>query len=255
MPEFDAMAKWYDFDYERRMRKDLPFYRECAAEGGNPVLELGAGTGRITAYLAKAGFDVTGVEISPVMLERGRARIARLRGVAGRAQLLQGDMASLDLRRRFGTILAPFRSFHHLHEIGRQLAALRGIRKRLKPDGVAVIDLVNPDLADLLAADGKLRVSYERKHPKRGTRIVQRFRVRSDLPRQIAYIDYVWDEYRGRRKVGSDTAPMRWRWFHRFEFEHLLARSGLRPIRICGDFNGGAYEADSEEMIFFAVRG
>ena len=42
------MAKWYDFDYDRRMRKDLPFWRRCAAEGGDPVLELGAGTARIT---------------------------------------------------------------------------------------------------------------------------------------------------------------------------------------------------------------
>jgi len=252
--EFDAMAKWYDFDYDRRMRKDLPFWRKCARDGGNPVLELGAGTGRVTAHLAKHGFDVTGIEISPEMLERGRARLARLRGANGRAKILPGDMAALDVRGRFGTVLVPFRAFHHLYDTTRQLAALDGIRRRLAPKGLAAFDLVNPDLRELLAADGKLRITYERKHPRRGTRIVQRFRIRSDLPRQIAYIDYVWDEYRGARKVGSDTAPMRWRWFHRFEFEHLLARAGLRPVRLLGDYDGRPYEADSEEMIFLAVR-
>ena len=295
-PEFDAMAKWYDFDYDRRMRKDLPFYRKCAEDGGNPVLELGAGTARVTAHLVKHGFDVTGVELSRQMLERGDARLGRIRGASGRGRLVLGDMADLDVKGRgmdvryrrsyvmksassqladraigaatlgwidnpigvekgrFGTVLVPFRAFHHLYDTSRQLAALAGIRRRLKPDGLAVFDLVNPDLAELLAADGKVRVTYERKHPKRGTRVVQRFRIRSDLPRQIAYIDYIWDEYRGQRKVGSDTAPMRWRWFHRFEFEHLLARAGLRSVRVCGDYDERPYEADSEEMIFFAVK-
>lgn len=248
------MAKWYDFDYDRRMRKDLPFYRRCAEEGGNPVLELGAGTGRVAAHLAKQGFDVTGVEISPAMLELGRARLERLRGARGRARLVLGDMADLRVPGRYGTILLSFRSFHHVYETERQLAALDGIRERLKPDGLVVFDLVNPDLRDILAADGKLRVSYERRHPRRGTRVVQRFRIRSDLAQQIARIDYVWDEYRGRRKVGSDTAPMRWRWFHRFEFEHLLARAGLRPIEIAGDYAGRPFGPDSEEMIFVAVR-
>jgi len=248
------MAKWYDFDYDRRMRKDLRFWKKCASEGGNPVLELGAGTARITAYLARAGFDVTGVEISRAMRELGAARLARLPRTAGNARLVAGDMADLRIRGRFGTVIVPFRAFHHLYEVRHQLAALRGIRRRLRPDGLVVIDLFNPRPSELEEGDGKLQVSYERKHPRRGTRVVQRFRTTCDFPRQIAYIDYVWDEYRGRRKIGTDLAPMRWRWFHRYEFEHLLARGGLRSIRLHGDFDGGEYAADSEEMIFFAVR-
>jgi SAM-dependent methyltransferase len=253
-PEFDAMAKWYDFDYESSMRKDLPFYRRCAAEGGDPVLELGAGTGRVTAHLARSGFHVTGVELSGAMVEIAERRLAGLRKAKGSARILRGDMADLRLPGKFRTVLVPFRSFHHLYSVERQLSALRGIRRRLASTGVAVIDLFNPDLTELAAYDGRLLVSYERKRPRTGTRVVQRFRMSCDFPRQMGYIDYVWDEYRGRRKIGSDRAPMRWRWFHRYEFEHLLARAGLKPFRILGDLDGGPYRADSEEMIFFAAR-
>ena len=253
MAEFDGIAKWYDFDYDQRMRADLPFYVRCAAEGGNPVLELGAGTARVAAYLAKRGFRVTGVELSEAMLERGRERVARLPPTAERVRLVRGDMAELTVRGRFGTVLVPFRAFHHLYTLERQLAALRAIRRRLSPGGIAVIDLFNPNLGELQKYDGKLRVSYERKHSSRGTRIVQRFRIRCDFERQLGWLDYYWDEYRGKRKIGSDHAPMQWRWFHRFEFEHLLARAGLRTIRVCGDFDGGPWEHDSEEMIFFAM--
>jgi SAM-dependent methyltransferase len=252
--EFDAIAKWYDFDYDRRMRKDLPFYLRCACEGGNPVLELGAGTGRVTAYLAKRGFAVTGVELSERMLERARERIARLPASAESVRLVQGDMADFRLRGAFGTVLVPFRSFHHLYTIDRQLSALRAIRRSLAPSGTAVIDLFNPDLEELHDSNGKLLLSYERKHPKRGTKIVQRFRITCDFDRQIGWLDYYWEEYRGKRKIGTDHAPMRWRWFHRYEFEHLLARAGLRVVRVYGDFDGNPWEHDSEEMIFLTVR-
>jgi SAM-dependent methyltransferase len=253
-PEFDAMAKWYDFDYERRMRRDLPFYRACAEEGGGPVLELGTGTGRVAADLAKAGFEVTGVELSGEMLARAHRRIARLGPAAKRVRLVAGDMAELDVRGRFGTVLAPFRSFHHLYTVERQLATLAGVRRKLRPDGIAVFDLFRPDLDAFAEAERKLSVSYERKLPRGEDRVVQRFRVSCDWPRQIAHIDYYWDTYHNGRRVSRDHAPMRWRWFHRYEFEHLLARAGLRPFRLLGGFDGAPFERKSEEMIFFVSR-
>jgi ubiquinone/menaquinone biosynthesis C-methylase UbiE len=248
------MAKWYDFDYERRMRKDLFFYLDCARQGGDPVLELGVGTGRVALRLARAGFHVTGVDISQQMLAQARRRLERQRDLTGSVRLVQGDMANLRVRGRFRTVLVPFRAFHHLYTIERQLAALRAIRGRLRDDGIAVIDLLHPDLSEFKSTQGKLHVSYERKHPRRGTRIVQRFRLSCDWPHQMLYIDYIWDEYRGRRRLSRDHAPMRWRWFHRYEFEHLLARSRLRVVRVLGGFDRRPYDTSAEEMIFLAAR-
>jgi SAM-dependent methyltransferase len=253
-PEFDAMAKWYDFDYDRRVRKDIPFYLDCAREGGNPVLELGAGTGRVTRHLVRAGFAVTGLEVSRRMLERARVRLSRLREARGSWTLLEGDMAKTAIRKRFATVLVPFRAFHHLYTVDRQLAALRLIRTHLRPDGLAVIDLFHPDIPEFERLNGRLVVAYDRKGPEPGTRVVQRFRMTCDFPRQMGAIDYYWDVYQGRRRLSRDHAPMRWRWFHRYEFEHLLARAGLRTARVVGDFDGRPYDSDSEEMVFFVNR-
>jgi SAM-dependent methyltransferase len=211
----------------------------------------------VTASLARAGFHVTGVELSAKMLELAERRVARLRNARGSVRLVHGDMAelgALPLRGRFHTVLVPFRAFHHLNTVERQRAALRGIQRRLAPDGLLVVDLFRPDIPELAASDGRLLVSYERKRPRTGTRVVQRFRMRCDFARQTGELDYYWHEYRGRRRIGSDHAPMRWRWFHRYEFEHLLARAGLRPVRLLGDFDGRPFDDCCEEMIFFAVR-
>jgi SAM-dependent methyltransferase len=253
-PEFDAMSKWYDFDYERRVRADLPFYLQCARDGGGPVLELGAGTGRVTAFLAKAGFDVVGVELSAAMLALAEARRVRLGDAGRRMKFVRGDMADLRVRGRFGTVLIPFRSFNHLYTVDRQLAALRGVRRRLAPRGIAVIDLWNPNLPSLAKQRGRVQVSYERKGPGPGERVVQRFRVRADVPSQMGFLDYWWDVYRGSRRVSRDHARMRWRWFHRFEFEHLLARAGLVVRCLYGDFDGGSLEASSEDLLFIVGR-
>jgi len=253
-PEFDAMAAWYDFDYERRMRADLPFWRRCARESGGPVLELGAGTGRVAGFLAKAGFDVVGVELSREMVARAEARRARLGAAGRRLRFVAGDMSRLAVRGRFRTILVPFRAFNHLYTVERQLAALEGIRRRLAPGGLVVLDLWNPDLPELREQEGRVQVSYERRDPRTGCRVVQRFRIRSDVPSQMGHLDYWWDVYRGTRRVRRDHAPMRWRWFHRFEFEHLLARAGLEPRRVFGDYRGGPLGPRSEDLIFVAGR-
>ncbi|MEZ5064227.1 MAG: class I SAM-dependent methyltransferase [bacterium] len=253
-PEFDAIAKWYDFDYERRVRQDLPFWRDCAAEGGGPVLELGAGTGRVTVVLAKDGHDVTAVDLSPEMLESARRRFERAGELPGRVRLVRGDMTSPPVRGKFGTVIAPFRSFNHLYSVDRQLAALRSIRRRLTPDGIGAIALWSPNLAELGQDAGRVQVSYDRTHPSRGTRVVQRFKLQYDYAAQMAYVDYWWDEYRGKRRLQRDHAPMRARWFSRFEFEHLLSRSGLRTLRLYGDFRGGPWREGSEDLIFVFAR-
>jgi SAM-dependent methyltransferase len=181
--------------------------------------------------------------------------VARAKRLKGRVRLVQGDMADLRVGGRFGAVLVPFHAFHHLYTEERQLAALRGIRRRLRADGVAVIDLFRPDIPELVSYQNRSVLSYERKRRRTGTRVVQRFRMRCDFARQMMYIDYTWDEYRGRRRVGHDHAPMRWRWFHRYEFEHLLARAGLAPVRLLGGHDGRPFGDRSEQMIFFAQRG
>ena len=60
-------ALWHDLecgDY----RDDLPFWLALAAETGGPVLDIGAGTGRVTLELAAAGTAVVGLDIEPALL-------------------------------------------------------------------------------------------------------------------------------------------------------------------------------------------
>jgi len=75
---YDAVATSYADHLVDELR-DLPFERwlldRVAAEAaGGPVVEVGAGPGHVTAYLADAGADATGLDLSPSMVEEARRR-------------------------------------------------------------------------------------------------------------------------------------------------------------------------------------
>ncbi len=63
---------------------DIELYLRLAEVVGDPILELGCGTGRVLAPLAKAGFRVTGIDVSRPMLDsrRGAAGCGRVRAIA-----------------------------------------------------------------------------------------------------------------------------------------------------------------------------
>ncbi|MBW2161849.1 MAG: class I SAM-dependent methyltransferase [Deltaproteobacteria bacterium] len=108
-------GRYYDQAYRRR-RHDVRFYTGLAVESGGPVLELGAGTGRVALAIAKAGIDVVGIEPMEPMLEQARERLARLsRAARDRVELRKGDVERLRLRRKFPLVIAPFNVWMHLY--------------------------------------------------------------------------------------------------------------------------------------------
>src|SRR5437899_1667560 len=89
--------------------QDVAFYRNAVRDFGDPVLELGCGTGRITMALAEAGKRITGLDLSGRMLERAVKKRAALRVEAReRVHFVQGDMARFDLGEKFRLVTAVF---------------------------------------------------------------------------------------------------------------------------------------------------
>src|SRR5918912_1113576 len=88
-----------------------PFYREIARRTGGPILELACGTGRLTLALARDGHEVVGLDASRAML---RAAHAKAEAEDVEITLVQGDMRSFDLGRRFPLVIVCCNSLAHL---------------------------------------------------------------------------------------------------------------------------------------------
>ena len=74
-PLLDSEVIWHDVEYGA-YDADLPTWLELATEAGGPLLELGAGTGRVARGLAARGFDV----VRPRQRARARRRARQARG-------------------------------------------------------------------------------------------------------------------------------------------------------------------------------
>lgn len=123
--------------------EDIRFCVEMASEVGGPVLELGAGTGRITLAVARKGLIVTGLETSRLMLQRAKMKAEQLSSKL-RVEWVEGDITNFSLGgRTFKLILAPFNVLQEMRDLADLENCLRRVAEHLEPDG-KFIAIVQP---------------------------------------------------------------------------------------------------------------
>lgn len=130
---------------------DVNLYLEWLREHGEPLLDLGCGTGRIAVPLARAGFRVTGVDRSPEMLALLERKV-RLEPpeTAARLNWLQADIRFLEQAglplEGFGSAILGATSFSLLGSHEDRVAALRGAARHLRAGGTLFFDFLEfPD--------------------------------------------------------------------------------------------------------------
>lgn len=145
-----AAVIWHDVECGA-YTADLPIWRDLAERAGGPVLELGAGTGRVALDLAERGHEVTALEADAELLAELAARAAR----AGLTiDALHRDARALDLEADFALIIAPMQFLQILGGPAARAAVLRAAARALRPGGLfgtalaALDDAVPPEEAE-----------------------------------------------------------------------------------------------------------
>jgi SAM-dependent methyltransferase len=113
-----------------------------ALAGTGPVLELGIGTGRIALPLRERGLAVHGIDASPAMVDRLRAKPG-----GDQISVTLGDFADVAAGGPFSLIYVVFNTFFALLSQDDQVRCFQNVARRLTPDGVFVIEAFVPDVA------------------------------------------------------------------------------------------------------------
>ncbi|MFW9974620.1 MAG: class I SAM-dependent methyltransferase [Candidatus Thorarchaeota archaeon] len=240
---YEGVAEYYDLFADN---SDIPFFTEYANRMGSPILDLAAGTGRVTFALANEGFEVVALEKSKSMLSVARRKLDQSpTEVARRVKIIEGTMKNFALDRKFSLIIVP-NSFGHLLTSQDQLSALSSIKNHLKDDGIFILDLYPGALQYEQATfeDSPQRMS--------NGNIVRRIgEIKSDFPKQLMRLElcYLVQDDEGHvikeTKVVSGAALI----FNR-EADLLIRISGLNVEDEFGDFEKHPYTHDSGRRIF-----
>ncbi len=252
MDRFSTYAELYDLEFGDR-DDDLLMIEQFATRCGSPILELGCGTGRVLLPLARKGFQVTGVDNSPAMLERARRTVAA-HDVAALVSLVRQDMRELDLNERFSLVFAAANTFMDLQSTVDQLAVLDRVRQHLIPGGLILLDLFHPDLGRLVEGSGQVIHEWTRTDPHTGDLVLKFYSQKPDLERQVIHFTYFLDRVAGDGSVRRTVFPFSLRYLFRAELELLLRHAGFEVEALYGSHDLDEFASDSEKLIAVARK-
>jgi ubiquinone/menaquinone biosynthesis C-methylase UbiE len=240
-------------------RGDVEFYTAAARRGGEgqPVLELGCGTGRVLLPIARAGVRITGLDQSKAMLERAREKLAQEPAdVQECVRLVEGDMTKFSLGEKFQLVTIPFRAFQHLLRVEQQLACLGCIHRHLADEGKLILDFFQTDPRRMF--DPAFQVESARLPEVTlgdGRKVQLTDRVveyhRAEQWNEVEMNFYVTHTDGRLEKLVHAFSV---RYFFPFEVEHLLARCGFRVTNVYGGFDCAPLGDTSADMIFVAEK-
>jgi SAM-dependent methyltransferase len=237
------------FDYEYRGLKastwdlsrgdtstwtDRTFYLDVVRQYGQPVLDVGCGTGRIMLdFLAQQGIDIDGVDDSPEMLAicRRKARAMRLEPA-----LHEQKMETLDLPRRYATVLVPSSSLQLLTDPVVAREAVGRFFRHLRPGGVLVTPL-GFDWRAGEALDTGWKLRFEKVRPEDGATVRGWERVRHEPERQLWHEEERYEvEADGATVSANHVRSPAGRWYTQAQAVELCRSAGFGEVTLLKAF-------------------
>lgn len=226
---FRDYADYYDRLYQAKDYAAEADFLEAAFRRHSPVpvetvLDLGCGTGGHALILHARGYRPTGVDASAEMIEIARAKAAT-RGAP--VDFVVEDMRRVALGRTFDAAVCMFAALGYVTGTDDLIAALRAIRRHLRPGGLFVADVWNglavlrilPETRLKTVRDGDLEI----------LRYVQ---PELDAPRQVCHDRYRLIARQGDRVLADIQEMHTMRFFFPLELSHYLADAGFEVIEI-----------------------
>jgi SAM-dependent methyltransferase len=226
---------------------DIAFFVELAQQTQGPVLELMAGTGRVTLSLVANGAQVVAVDYSPEMLARLRTK---LQEAGAQAEIQLQDIRHLALDQTFALIVIPFQAFPEITDVHDQLRALQAIQAHLAPGGRFVCTLHNPPVRRR-TIDGQLRLA--RRYSVEADQVFV-WLVEHRMDNQVVEVNEFFERYDVtgllREKRWSSVA------FHLLEksaFESLIQSVGFEVVALYGNYEQAPFEEETSPFMIWVL--
>ncbi len=244
--DYDPIADLYDIYVP--VTFDLDFFVTETNKVSGDVLELMSGTGRVSIPLIQAGVKLTCVDKSAQL---NAVFAHKLQSLELKADILQMDVAEMELHRQFAMVIIPFNSFSHFTAPEDQRKTLERIHHHLLPGGTFICTLTNPKVRQK-SVDGQLRLLRIYPLPETGGELLL-WIVENRTPEDERVVQAMqfYEEYDSRGTLQAKRyVELRYRLTQRDEFQALARAAGFRVNALYGDYSYAAFNEDSPFMIW-----
>jgi SAM-dependent methyltransferase len=221
---YDAIYRGKDYGGEAELIERL-LARYGGAVSGR-LLDIGCGTGKHAFALARRGFDVTGIDRSPFMLQHARGTAAaEAAAVRKTPRFIEADARELALGERFGTVLMMFTVLGYQYEDADLMKALGAVRAHLDRGGLFMFDVWNG-----LAVRAEGPQTRTARATLGGCDVIRRSSTRVDETRQLCHVNFEISrtDAGGATKIWSEDHTLRY--FFPAELASTLSSCDLKLI-------------------------
>jgi SAM-dependent methyltransferase len=205
---------------------------------GDSILDLACGPGRHSVILAKKGFRVTGVDLSPFLLSRAE-KLAECADV--QIEWILKDMRHFSRPNTFEMCLSMFTSFGYFEDKKDDHTILSNIYESLTKGGVVIIDVSGKEW---LAKHFQPTASHELAD---GSLLIERREILED-----------WSRIRNTWIILRDGRAQDYSFEHTIysaqELKNLLADAGFESVDIYGDLDGAEYGIGASRLVAIAKK-
>ena len=243
--DYDSVAEIYDVYVTAN--DDIPFFLQETADIAGPVLELTAGTGRISLPLVRTGVQLTCVDGSQGMLD---VLSRKLRDEGLCAELECADVCRLEFEACFKIALLPFQSFMEIVGERRQRQALSVVFKSLLPGGRFICTMHNPVIRRR-QVDGVLR-TVGRFTAGDGSLVVSGFETGGHpTVTRLQFFEFFGSD--GRLAL-KRLLPMEFDFIERDHFEAMARDAGFCVLELFGNYDRAPFDATYSPVMIWVLQ-
>ena len=244
-------ASYYDrlVNWERRLKREWPFYEGIfRGRGVKSILDCACGTGRHAILFAKNGFQVTGTDIDPEMIEQAERNAA----VQGADVLFRkaafSELARVFPSQRFDAVICTGNSLSQLPDIKGAGEAILNMAAVCRPGGLLVLHILNyRSLMKKRLVSQPLRVSGEKDNKLLFQKIF--------LPREQWVDVIVVKMMESGDDWNSEVTSGRLLPLMPSAVEKMAEAAGFTGLKLQGDYAGAAFDPENSwDLILTATR-
>ncbi|MBN2441013.1 MAG: class I SAM-dependent methyltransferase [Spirochaetales bacterium] len=235
----DWFEDWFDDNYLRlyhhRNSKDAEEQVHLIIKTLHPsknqrILDLACGEGRHCFPFHETGYMITGIDLSPQLIQSGKRKYPDL-------DLRPGDMRNI--KGKYDIILSLFTSFGYFDDDRENEGVIESIGRALNPGGWFWIDFLNPGyIKQNLVADNEIILED-------GTKVIEKRYIENET---------VIKEILFSGPVSKSRYQERVKLYTKEKIRLMLSGSGINPVGIFGDYTGSPWSVTSPRTIIYGRK-